>query len=298
MAGILSALGRNKPKRDPMRESAALTTVYLLEQNRKFEQFMRQKVDELEVRVAAQQARLSTREETEEQELWEALESFETADTASPEAAADELTAEFEPAEDLLTALEPDDEDTLESLNVDETEAMPDYLALMRGDPADVEGDEPLAETETPTVPTPPVEGEADDIFAEDLSEDETMWPEAYEAFPVSLPETDLTEESWPGLETAEEIDLLGDEVLSADEPDELSPDYVSSEEIPLTEDQLVVELPESEDDETGIEPAAEAEHADLAQTTFQDEASDPNGEEPDEAWDSSLPGGEKGAWA
>ena len=62
MAGILSALGRGNQKKDPMRESAALTTVYLLEQNQKFEQFMRQKVDELESRVAAQQARLSTRE--------------------------------------------------------------------------------------------------------------------------------------------------------------------------------------------------------------------------------------------
>ena len=87
MAGILSALGRGNQKKDPMRESAALTTVYLLEQNQKFEQFMRQKVDELESRVAAQQARMSTREEVEERELWAALESFEAQpeeDTAEP----------------------------------------------------------------------------------------------------------------------------------------------------------------------------------------------------------------------
>ena len=66
MTGILSTLGRNKQKKDPMRESAALTTVYLLEQNRKFKVFMRQKVEELETRVAAQQARLATRAEAEE----------------------------------------------------------------------------------------------------------------------------------------------------------------------------------------------------------------------------------------
>ena len=39
MAGILSALGRGNQQKDPMRESAALTTVYLLEQNQKFEHY-------------------------------------------------------------------------------------------------------------------------------------------------------------------------------------------------------------------------------------------------------------------
>ncbi|HSG18702.1 MAG TPA: hypothetical protein VLE70_20570, partial [Anaerolineae bacterium] len=97
MAGILSALGRGNQQKDPMRESAALTTVYLLEQNQKFEQYMRQKVDELESRVAAQQARLSTRAETEERELWAALESFEVPpDTTQTVgfAAADETVVE------------------------------------------------------------------------------------------------------------------------------------------------------------------------------------------------------------
>lgn len=77
MAGLLSAWSRGGGGRDPMRESAALTTVYLLEQNQKFERFMQQKVDELETRVAAQQARLSSRVETAEWERWAALEAVE-----------------------------------------------------------------------------------------------------------------------------------------------------------------------------------------------------------------------------
>ena len=43
---------------DAIRQSTSLTMAYLLEQNRKFEAYMRQKVVELEARVAGQQARL------------------------------------------------------------------------------------------------------------------------------------------------------------------------------------------------------------------------------------------------
>ena len=66
----LFSIGRRSGSRDPMRESAAMTTVYLLEWNRKFEQFLRAKVGELEARVAAQQSRLSTQAETEAREIW------------------------------------------------------------------------------------------------------------------------------------------------------------------------------------------------------------------------------------
>jgi hypothetical protein len=273
-----------------MRESAALTTVYLLEQNRRFEQFMRQKVDELEVRVAAQQARLSTQEEAEEQELWEAMEAFEETDHAQSEPPVDEaLIDDFETAAELLTSAE---DDTRESFVVDKPEPVPDYLALMSGALADTDGDEQLEETETLTFPTPPVEQEEDDVFAEDLPADEAMWSEPYETFPVSLPETDITEERWPELDTAEEADLLGDEALPDDEPAEFSPDY----DIP--EDEPVSELPEAEDGQTGMEPASEAEPSDREQTHPQDEVSDPNDAETDAAWDSSLPDGEKGEWA
>jgi hypothetical protein len=66
--GLFSLGKRNN--RDLMRESAAMTTVYLLEWNRKFEQFLRAKVADLEARVAAQQSRLSTQAETEAREVW------------------------------------------------------------------------------------------------------------------------------------------------------------------------------------------------------------------------------------
>lgn len=54
--GFLNALkgGGNK---DAMRQTTSLTMAYLLEQNARFEAFMRQKVDELEAIVAQQQAR-------------------------------------------------------------------------------------------------------------------------------------------------------------------------------------------------------------------------------------------------
>ena len=53
MSSILARL-RNGDSSQGIRQSTALTTVYLLEMNRKFESFMRDKVEELEGRVAAQ----------------------------------------------------------------------------------------------------------------------------------------------------------------------------------------------------------------------------------------------------
>jgi hypothetical protein len=59
--GILDALRRNPTgQADAMRQTTSLTMAYLLEQNRQFEAYMREKVAELEARVAAQQARTMT----------------------------------------------------------------------------------------------------------------------------------------------------------------------------------------------------------------------------------------------
>jgi hypothetical protein len=164
MAGILSAFNRGKQEQDPMRESAALTTVYLLEQNQKFEQFMRQKVDELEARVAAQQARLSTREEAEEREIWAALESFEEPD--------DEAMAKITPVDEghITTgaALEAGDDlfdreetspvsnagQTIEPAIEDGPEAIPDYLALMSGTADVTEANAPVEDEMAPTIPS------------------------------------------------------------------------------------------------------------------------------------------------
>lgn len=76
MAGGILSLG-SKTKKDPMRQSSAMTTVFLLQQNQKFEQFMKAKVDDLETRVAAQQARLSAKEEQVEKEIWTDLDGLD-----------------------------------------------------------------------------------------------------------------------------------------------------------------------------------------------------------------------------
>lgn len=65
MTILQSWLGRNTGNQN-IRQSTALTTAYLLEMNRKFESFMQDKIEELESRVAAQQARLSTSSSTQE----------------------------------------------------------------------------------------------------------------------------------------------------------------------------------------------------------------------------------------
>jgi|GEM_PF-7082876 len=154
MAGILSAFNRRNQKKDPMRESAALTTVYLLEQNQKFEHFMRQKVDELESRVAAQQARLSTREEAEERELWAAMESFEEAEdtmTEIPEVDEGNTTAVTKVDVDVNLATGDafptlDIEAGPEPVTENEPEEIPDYLTLMGGTPNLVDDTEAVIE--------------------------------------------------------------------------------------------------------------------------------------------------------
>lgn len=84
--GFLNALkgGGNK---DAMRQTTSLTMAYLLEQNARFEAFMRQKVDELEAIVAQQQARHAevdpASEEIAEPEPWPEPEEGEVAPAAA-----------------------------------------------------------------------------------------------------------------------------------------------------------------------------------------------------------------------
>jgi hypothetical protein len=279
MTGILSTLGRNKQKKDPMRESAALTTVYLLEQNRKFEVFMRQKVEELETRVAAQQARLATKEEAEEQELWAALESFEEA----------EKTAAQEPVEDEdLPAADGQSED--EALDVDETpelvspeevEPMPDYLALMSGSPVEAETGVEDADDDGPE-PTP--------------AEAQETWPEQYESFQVVLPEAEAGDDLWPEMEGADELESLADPALEEGQAVE-APDAGGETEEVTTE----MNPPEPAAEAEAGEQAAEQEQ-NGSETEPPDEISGEASEEvseegEDEDWQTSLPDGEKESW-
>jgi hypothetical protein len=84
--GFLNALkgGGNK---DAMRQTTSLTMAYLLEQNARFEAFIRQKVDELEAIVAQQQARHMevdpASEEIPEPEPWSEPEEGEIAPAAA-----------------------------------------------------------------------------------------------------------------------------------------------------------------------------------------------------------------------
>lgn len=231
MAGILSAFGRGAQKKDPMRESAALTTVYLLEQNRKFERFMQQRIDELESRVTAQQARLSTREEAEERELWAALEAGGEADEmiAPLEPVADDepgSEALFDSGDELVGWPEavPALEAPVPSTGP-EGEAVPDYLALMGGAveveakaEAEVKKDSTSASDEErfpadqnePPDDVPVDEGELSSSagdFTEQTDETAEIVP-WMEAFSLAPPDSDEADELWPELE-GDEFELL-----------------------------------------------------------------------------------------
>jgi len=227
MAGILSAFGRGAQKKDPMRESAALTTVYLLEQNRKFERFMQQRIDELESRVTAQQARLSTREEAEERELWAALEAGGEADEmiAPLEPVADDEPGSetpFDTGDELVGWPEavPAPQAPVPSTKP-EGEAVPDYLALMGGAveaEAEVESSLALASDEE-TFPAdqnePPDDVPVDERelpspagdFTEQTDETAEIVP-WMEAFSLAPPDSDEADDLWPELE-GDEFELL-----------------------------------------------------------------------------------------
>lgn len=340
MAGILSALGRGNQKKDPMRESAALTTVYLLEQNQKFEQFMRQKVDELESRVAAQQARLSTREEVEERELWAALESFEAhpeEHTAAEPMLDHQISGDqLQPmvSSEMLTGDEGSDngveiETVYEPAPEVKPEEIPDYLALMSGavteatvpdriepdiaspvvddpfEPDMAEFDEPhqgASADETPPIIEPEDNPEftSEDDLSQDISSapqnDSASWPgettelpvddvnptdwlenedwpgQPYETFQVNRPEAEAVEEIWPDLALAEEVELLGGQ---------------------LSSDNVVSTVQTSNSQPTR---ATEGDGS-SAQAVMEEMTAAQGATETEEAWQTTLPDGQKGEW-
>ena len=121
---LATALGRDSRSSDAMREAAAQTTVILLAQNEKFELFMRQKVEELQARVTAQGARLSAAAETEESDLLDELPELAETPVFETDEAADLPLDEVQLDASPVTDPEPDE--------------VPDYLALMRGEAADL----------------------------------------------------------------------------------------------------------------------------------------------------------------
>ena len=157
MTTFLNLFRRPSTERDAMRESTALTTVYLLELNQKFEGYMRRKVEELEGRVAAQQARQRAVNLTD--------------DATRPVAVVEtEAPFDFEPPESLVEPLGVTADRPAERLDpVVESEAaeLPaepaDYLSLLGGtssiDPAETEPDSWI---ESPELPGELVERDLD----------------------------------------------------------------------------------------------------------------------------------------
>ena len=309
MAGLLSALGRGNQQKDPMRESAALTTVYLLEQNQKFEQYMRQKVDELESRVAAQQARLSSRAEVEERELWAALESFEvppdTTQTAGL-AAVDEIVVETVPESEGEWVAWDDDPGVDEPVNAGltaEPEEIPDYLALMSGAATESAAQVGIDSDSTPSL----TDGsfEADRIERDEpnlvIPNDETVPVIELEAVEgsqpsqtgakdhldglLSLPEAatelsadNIESEGWPG----QPYEMFQVNRPAADAIEEIWPELALADEVELLGRQ-------PGDDEVAGVPATKIAESDATSAQVADET--------EQTWQTALSDGQKEEW-
>jgi hypothetical protein len=107
MGGLLDALRGGGS--DAIRQSTSLTTAYLLEQNRKFEAYMREKVAALEGRVAGQQARLTRHEMEDLNDLeWPGLEGTSSPTGMPAYAAYEEVDASGDTAPVPSVSVEPE----------------------------------------------------------------------------------------------------------------------------------------------------------------------------------------------
>ena len=240
---------------DAIRHSTSLTMAYLLEQNRKFEAYMRGKVEELEARVAAQQARLAAVEtEADESDLPPAP----LVDEASLEATAlggEDLAVEVEevvsfgmvamggevPAEETGALPEPEAAPGEDALVVEEGAAFemeaeeeagpPSWQAMLVGTP-------PAAEGETALEGEEPAEG-TDDT--------DSLLPDWSVAEGEDVEETDSLLPDWSA--AGEETTLEREEPAEdADETDALLSDWSATEEETALEGEEAVEDVEEDD--------------------------------------------------
>ena len=294
----LFARFRNGDNSQGIRQSTALTTVYLLEMNRKFESFMRDKVEELEGRVAAQQARLSTRADVEEID-WE--DTLITEEEATP---IDELEwrdvvpivdVPPEPSPALAMTEEmtsPDVDGSIFDASTPEQEpepeepaAIPDYMTLLVGEPANTEPEPATEPVSAPVGKEELAEGEAE--LVDDLDD------------PADEPEFALATE----IETADEADA-GDNIEDISPTDE--PNAASIEDNqPVDEGISVLDL--LAEGVTDTIPWFDEEQADRAAELHQPVSVTPieageypvdENEDESDAWDAALPAeGQKGQW-
>jgi hypothetical protein len=255
MGGILNALRRGES--DAIRESTSLTTAYLLEQNRKFEAFMRDRIAELESRVTSQQARPSART------------------TAEESLDGDELFGDY--YED-----QPGDEAETGSLylgNLDEDPMMSSFMGIEAGESEDAEPDlgtrtpvspgdagttntpaavEGKVEPETPPPDEPPdwmstlmgASQPAEDASgeAEAAGEDLDVTEDAATGEPLSAPKGETFVDEGTGAPEPDE-NLEAEEEVVLEEPlPALEEDALTSEEPGAPEPDENLEVGEDED--------------------------------------------------
>jgi hypothetical protein len=285
MSSILSRL-RSEDNSQGIRQSTALTTVYLLEMNRKFESFMRGKVEELEGRVAAQQARLSTRAEVVEEAWEDTVIEAETppADELDWTEVVPILDESPQPAPALaVTEMTASSDRDAPDINMPAPPAaIPDYLTLLLGEPA---RSEPEATAEPGSA----------SVGQEELADSEVEFDDALDD-PADEPE----DAPATALEAA-------DEGYSEDDGDDLAGAWPTAEPAmasdqdnqPVDAGISALELLDEAIDETI--PWFDEESGDFEE--IDDEPSDPDRSpeiDPAEndAWDTALPAaGQKGPW-
>jgi len=139
-----------RKERDPMRESTAVATVYLLEMNQKFEAFVRDRIAELERRTNGLAAREAAKSPVEPDEFLGVAEPILALDPEpAPDWSVDPPVEVEHPQPDLLA-----DESEIfseDALPVDEVQET-DFETLINTSPASVGS--PLAEVDLRSVPT------------------------------------------------------------------------------------------------------------------------------------------------
>jgi hypothetical protein len=309
MSNLLARF-RNGDNSQGIRQSTALTTVYLLEMNRKFEGFMQDKVEELEGRVAAQQARLSAKPETADVDWDDTL----IEEEVNP---VDELEwrRDVVPIVDVISEPAPPlaGTETTISTNRDapiiegptlehepETEPeepaeIPDYMTLLVGDQTDVE-----AEVEEPAVqPVEQIEP-ADDAPVRSIDESESALATDEEAVDEESPQDDEDKiaDASPtnGLAAASDEDHQpADEGISALEllaetVDDTVPwfDGEQADEIALGDD---IDPEPPEPDQVAVDNTVTATVEIPTRTISEDD-------DGNDDWDAALPAeGQKGQW-